>query len=186
MRILWWVLLMSLSMPAVAFNVGGTSRTNFGTSNTEVSQEDTTAPRTYTATTYSSRYKFDKGVQTRGVQTKPVDVVGNAQNEIPPAVVEEPIVTISVNKKQAKNVPPPPAEKPTPAAAAAQQETPAEIPPEATAAMAQLGQMQEMLQGLQNMAGSSGGSAQGNNAGAMPAGMPDLSALMGGKAPEKK
>ncbi len=189
MRILWWVLLMSVSVPAIAFNVGGPSRTNFGTHGVEeTSQEETDAPRTYTATTYSSRYKFDKGVYTRGVQTKPVET---AQREgIPPAVVEEPTVNISVSKKQTKNVPPP-SEKPAPAATApqvpAQQETPAEIPPEAAAAMAQLGQMQGMLQGLQNMAGGTGGNAQGNaNAGAMPAGMPDLSALMGGKAPGKK
>ena len=190
MRILLLSFLLLLSCPLMAFNVGGASRTNFGTSNAEANQEDTAAPRTYTATTYSSRYKFDKGVQSRGVQTKPVEVSGNAQNELPPAVVEEPTVNIAVNKKQAKNVPPP-AGKPAPAAAAtqtaSQQEASMEIPPEASAAMAQLGQMQGMLQGLQNMMGGAGGNAQGNaNAGAMPAGMPDLSALMGGKAPVKK
>lgn len=191
MRILWWMLLIGLSMPAMAFNVGGFSRANFGVSSAEeTSQEEgATTPRTHTATTYSSRYKFDKGVQTRGGQTKPVELSGGPREETPSAVVKEPTVNISANKKQAKNAPLPPAEKSASAAtatqSASQQDSSAGIPPEAAAAMAQLGQVQGMLQELQNMAGDSGGKTQGN-AGAMPAGMPDLSSLLGGKAPEKK
>ena len=190
MRILWWVLLMSVSMPAFAFNVGGSSRANFRAPVTEeTNQEDVVAPRTHTATTYSSRYKFDKGVQTQGVQTKPVETSGTTPSEIPPKAMGEQSVNISVGKKQAKHTPMPAAEKQAPTAAAqpTSPEVPMDLPPEASAAMAQLGQMQEMLQGLQKMTGGTGdGNAQGNNAGAMPAGMPDLSALMGGKAPGKK
>ena len=188
MRILWWILLMGLSMPAMAFNVVGFSRANFGAPSAEESnQEEGAAPRTHTATTYSSRYKFDKG--TRGGQTKPGEVSGGQREGTPSAVVKEPTVNISANKKQAKNVSLTPAEKSASAAtatqSASQQDSSAGIPPEAAAAMAQLGQVQGMLQELQNMAGDSGGNTQGN-AGAMPAGMPDLSSLLGGKAHEKK
>ena len=186
MRILWWVLVMSVSMPALAFNVGGSSRANFGAPATQEETQDA-APRTHTATTYSSRYKFDKGVQTQGVRTKPVEVSGSTQNDVSSNAVEEKTVTISIPKKGAKAESPQMEEKQNSAAAQSTPQTPVEIPPEASAAMSQLGQMQEMLQGLQKMTGGAGGgNAQGNSAGAMPAGMPDLSALMGGKAPGKK
>ena len=182
MRALLWVLLMSLSVPSSAFNVGGSSRANFGVPATqEENQDDVAAPRTHTATTYSSRYKFDKGAQTQGVQTKPVES-GRTPNGVPPKIMGEQTVTISIPKKTAKADPTQEAEKQNSAAPQSAPQTPVEIPPEASAAMAQLGQMQEMLKGLQGGAG--GGS--GNNAGAMPAGMPDLSALMGGNAPGKK
>lgn len=70
-------------------------------------------------------------------------------------------------------------------------EQPGQMPAGMDAVMQQMGQMQNMMGMLGAMGGGAAGGAQGAKGGAMPAGMPDISALMGsmgggGAAPAKK
>lgn len=186
MRIFLLSFLLLVTEPLVAFNVGPTARSNFGAADKTQEEAQEQAPQTpYSATKYDLnrwRKENDTPVEPRNVDT--AAAVGVAVPALPqPAVKENPIVaaplpaTLPVTMKKAvpemtvksfgkqtstdkpettatpKNASQPVAQEPA-------------IPAEATAAMAQLGQMQDMMKSLGGGAGMSG--------------MPDLSALMGG------
>ena len=186
MRILLLSSLLLVTGPLMAFNVGPTSRSNFGSTNQAQEEMEEQSPQSpFSATKYNpNRWRKD----TQAVSEEKAPMANMPVPEpVQPVMKENPVVTSpSSSSHSVKKVAVPemtvksfgkqiPEKKPEVVAPNNVQPMAQEpvIPAEATAAMEQLGQMQEMMKSL-------GGDAAG-------AGMPDFSALMGGAAkPAKK
>ena len=183
MRIFLLSFLLLLTGPLMAFNVGPTARSNFGSA--DKAQEDgeaqAQAPQTsFSATKYDlNRWRKNEGsapeqpevdvATTMAVPTLPQTVAKETPVEMPPMVPTT--MKKAAPETAVKTMGKPPVEKlegvsPKNTAQQPAAQEPA-VPAEASAAIAQLGQMQEMMKSL-------GGGASGAG------GMPDLSALMGG------
>jgi len=178
--------------------------------------------QTRSLSTYGSGRTWSRSVQTQGVQTQGVQTqtTGRArvEKEEPQEAPQAPFVDKAdgqlsglkdkiANGGKGGSKPTSPTGKATAEkqigatqkAEAPKEEKPAEqpaaMPAEMDAVMQQMGQMQEMMNMMGAMGGAGGGKgagASGAATGAMPAGMPDISALMGsmgamgGGAPAKK
>lgn len=174
MRILLLSFLLVMTSPLLAFNVGPSARSNFGAADSE-KNENQTQQTPFTATSYSSRYNN----KPKGAEQ--VTPAATPAQETPRQTVVEVEKTVMPPTKAAAKAENPaklamdaPVGKPGNGAKGqdAAKEQQAAVPAEAGAAMAQLGQLQDMMKGL------GGGGA---------AGMPDISALMGGaQQPAKK
>ncbi len=148
---------MLCGLPAGAYQAGQQNRTNFN--NTQRQQGGYRSFSNYNNRTWG------QGVQTQGVQTQTVQTELATQKQSP-----------AVGKKQVAATPDKPAAQPVAptqasSGAASQTVVPAQAagqPPAEAAAMMQ--QVQGMMNMVNSMTGQTG----------MPAGMPDMSALMGG------
>lgn len=193
MRIELTVLLLVVSFPVFAYQVGGTSRPNFSTSAATAKQDKPDEEKTSSApgqarvqtrsfTSYGSRQgsAWRQGVQTKTVQTQtataqPKDTADEAAQKAGVALNKQ---VAQAPKKEDVAPAAAPAAKPAPPPAPAANNAPADQ----AAAMQQLQNVQNMMGALGNMGGTAapGGAKKGGDttAPAMPAGMPDLSALM--------
>lgn len=155
--------------PAYAYQAGQTNRTNFG-----ATQPQATPSNNYRAFSNYNNRSWSQGVQTQTVQT---EVAGTSVVDFDKNTPQK-----LVTKTQA--APQPPAAKtgqpqPNATSAANPAQAPANMDP---AAMMQ--QVQGMMNAMGNMTGSTQPAPSGQQvATQMPAGMPDISALMGGAMP---
>ena len=167
-----FLVVLFVTIPAVAYKAGPSGRANFGAAS---QQQPAQGYRAFT----NSNNQWRQGVQTKPVQTS---MAGSAATEFAPADKK------SVGKQTVATQP---VAKPTATAAPAASQQPAEAPamPANMDPTAMLQQVQGMMQGMNMMNGAAtngqpvASSGQQNSAPAMPAGMPDLSALMGGAIP---
>ena len=189
MRIFLLSFLLLMTEPLVAFNVGPTARSNFGSADKTQEEAQEQAPQTpFSATKYDlNRWRKENDTPVEPGNVNTAAAVGVSVPALPqPAVKENPMMatplpalspaatmkkavpemTVKSFGKQTSTDKP---ETATPKNASQPVAQEPAIPTEATAAMAQLGQMQDMMKSL-------GGGAAGMS------GMPDLSALMGGAA----
>lgn len=179
MRILLLSFLFVMASPLMAFNVGPSSRATFGPTEETESTEDQQGQTYFSATKYDPS-RWNKGVQTNPVQTQPFATI--VEDTVAPAVPEKQqkenrstkkAVAAPDKKNMVKEATAAPKPETAPQNGAPQAVLPGQaaeiMPADAAAAMAQLGQIQNMVQGL-----------SGGNAGAA---MPDISALMGGALP---
>ncbi len=165
MKMLLCVLTFLVALPCAAYQAGPQNRTNFG--GAQATQAGQGQFRSFS--NYNNR-SWGQGVQTQVAGSSAVDFekdtpkkpVGKAQAPAPKAApAAKPVV---------------PAQPTAPAAA----QMPANVDPAA---------MLQQVQGMMNaMSGMTGGAQAGQpgaqgQAGQMPAGMPDISALMGGAMP---
>lgn len=182
-----FALFVSCAVFAQTYRSGGVRRANFGAQAAAQSEdgEETKSSvpgaksniKTRTFTSYGARQRaWRKGVQTHTVQTS---TAGTAD----PAAAEDLSIdgaekTLKAAVKSAPKAQAPASGEQAPAAAAPTAGAPA-MPAEAAAAMQQLQGLQDMMKSLPGAASSGTASMP-----AMPnmAGMPDLSALMGGAA----
>lgn len=170
--------LFFMALGAAAYEVGPANRANFGAAQQSSQQAQQNGYRSFS--NYNNR-TWGQGVQTQTVQTS---VAGSTVKEF-----EAPTKSAPVGKKSAQ---PAQAAKPTAKPAAAQSAastTTATAPASDPAAMLQ--QVQGMMQNMQSLTGGTSQGAQqpsatgqmGTPSTGMPAGMPDISALMGGMMP---
>ena len=161
---------LGVALTAAAYQAGPQNRTNFG--GAQATQAGQGQYRSFS--NYNNR-SWGQGVQTQTVQTQ---VAGSSAVDFEKDTPQKP-----VGKAQAPAPKAAPAVKPVvpaqPTAPAAAQ-MPANADPAA---------MLQQVQGMMNaMSGMTGGAQAGQpgaqgQAGQMPAGMPDISALMGGAMP---
>lgn len=172
-----------LCVSALAYQAGASNRTNFGPG----TQQPAAQQQYRSFSNYNTR-TWGKGVQTRGVQTS---VAGAEATDF--EAVEKP-KTSNVRpaaKKQAVA----PEEKPAAAAAAPAAQAPAATQPSTAPAqaMAMPAEAAAMMQQVQGLMGAMGGvvtqqqgqAPAGKGGNQTPAGMPDISALMGGMMPQQ-
>ncbi len=155
-----FLLVFLIAVPACAYQAGQQNRTNFGAGQQQPAQQQ------YRSFSNYNNRNWGQGVQTQGVQT---EVAGKSAKELKPVGKQAAVVA-----PQAKPA------KPSAPAAAQASTAPAAMPANVDPAA-----MMQQVQGMVNAMGNMTGGAQGQQAGAaaMPAGMPDLSALMGGAMP---
>lgn len=191
------ILCCSVALSAQSYRSAGSNRPNFSThqqteEGVSAGEEDAAQPRTRTFSSYGARQRaWSNGVKTEGVKTQTVgkntfedkaeeagqqaaaNLNGNLGAASPKGTPAKKPKGASSGTPDSKQQPEPkgqekaPEQPADPMAALAQN-------PEAAAAMQQMQGMQDMLK----MMGASGNAAGGGAA--MPAGMPDMSALMGG------
>ena len=193
MRIFLLSFLFLLANPLMAYNVGKIVKPSFGSANASTENTETaeTPRNSYTAKTYSQS-RLNPKAQRVQEDAMPAAPQGGEDFSQVLSVPEEQMQELANAGRKTKMAVPknfavkptevaPSVKKPeerdskTPQAAPDQQPV---IPAEATAALAQMGQLQEMMKGLET--GTPGAAGAG--------GFPDLSALMGGgsKTPAKK
>lgn len=182
MRFLLLAFFFMFASPLMAFNVGPSSKSNFGSANRVEENEETPQWKTSFSATKYDPSRWNKAGQTRVDTT----VVEETPQRLLPSKEKKPTTR---NAKKAASAdaqlpgksPQTHAQKPEQPVQASAQATSEQIaiPAEAAAAMAQLGQIQSMVQGLSGMGGEAGGMPVGTETG----GMPDLSKLLGGSAP---
>ncbi len=153
------------SVAAFAYQTGPANRTNFGPGQQQGQQQ-------YRSFSNYNNRSWGQGVQTRGVQTH---VAGTEVTDFESPAKPKKAPTVGKTAVAA-----PAAQKNTTPAAAAPAPTqpstaPAAMPAEAAA-------MMQQVQGMMNMMGGQGQGKPGQPA-AVPTGMPDMSALMGGMMP---
>lgn len=163
--------------PVAAYQVGPTSRANFGTESAPAEPQNT-----YRSFTNSNNRNWGQGVQTKPVQTS---LAGSTATEFEAPQLNEKKTS---GKHAAKAVPPS-----NPATMSAQplmepvQQPPANAANGMPAAdpTAMLQQVQGMMQGISGMVGENSNGQQPAAAGSQNAvpGMPNMSALMGGMMP---
>ena len=153
------------ALPLCAYQTGPQNRTHFG-----AGQPQTAQPQYRSFSNYNNR-SWGQGVQTQTVQT---EVAGSSAKELKPTVGKQTAPGPAAKPAKPAAVPAPAQASTTPAA------MPANVDP---AAMMQ--QVQGMMNAMGNMTGAQPGqqAVSGQNAAAMPATMPDISALMGGNIP---
>lgn len=173
-RYLFLTILCAVTSSLFAYQTGPANRANFGAAS---QQQPAQGYRAFT----NSNNQWRQGVQTKPVQTS---VAGSSATEFAPADKQ-----VAVSKKA---VAAQPAAKPTASTSVGSSSTALQPVANTAPAMpanmdptAMLQQVQGMVQGMSNMAGTATGQpaatgGQQNAASTMPAGMPDLSALMGG------
>ena len=156
------------ALPLAAYQAGQANRTNFGQA-----QPSQQGYRSFS--NYNNNRPWSEGVQTEVVQTHNVQIslVGNDTPAKPEAPKAAPVAKKQAAAAAAQPKPAAPTQASTaPAAQAVTAPQPAQAPADAAAMMQQV---QGMMNMVNNMTGQSG----------MPAGMPDMSALMGGAAAPK-
>ena len=163
-----FLLAFLIVLPAGAYQAGQSNRTNFG-----AGQQQPAQPQYRSFSNYNNR-SWGQRVQTQTVQT---EVAGTSavdfDKNTPKQLVSK---TQAAAPKQVRQTQQQPAPAPVQASSAAAA-MPADVNP---AAMMQ--QVQGMMNSMSNMPGAKPGQ-QAGQAPAMPAGMPDISALMGGAVP---
>lgn len=171
MKYFYGLLLVCVSLlPAHAYQAGAANRTNFGSAQQAQPQQQFRA-----FSNYNNR-NWGQGVQTQTVQT---EVAGTSAVDFDKKTPQQLVAKTQAATAKPAKAPQPattPAATPQPAA-----NVPANVDP---AAMMQ--QVQGMMSAMGNMAGSNaqpGAQPNTQAAAAMPAGMPDISALMGGAMP---
>ena len=163
MRNFIFLFVFLITVPACAYQAGQQNRTNFGAGQPQVASQQ------YRSFSNYNNRSWGQGVQTQTVQT---EVAGSSAKELKPTVGKQQAVVTPV--KPAKPATPVPTQPSTAAAG-----MPTNMDP---AAMMQ--QVQGMMSAMGNMAGATQQNQQPTGqAGTMPAGMPDISALMGGAMP---
>ncbi len=166
-----------LAFPAGAYQAGQANRTNFGSGPQLPAQQQF---RSFS--NYNNR-SWGQGVQTRGVQTQ---TAGREVAEFEAPAASKPAAQPAAKKAASPANEPKPATpavttQPSTAPAAAAQA--GQMPPEAAAMMQQVQGLMNMMNGGGAPAGQANPAQAGQAAPAMPAGMPDMSALMGGMLP---
>ena len=159
---------LGIALTADAYQAGSQNRTNFGSN-----QSAQTGQQNYRSFSSYKQRNWSQGVQTQRVQT---ETAGKSAVDFEKKAQKPVGKTQAVAPKEAKPAAQAVPTQPSSAAVA----MPANADP---AAMMQ--QVQSMMNAMGNMGGAQPGQAQaGQNAAAMPAGMPDISALMGGSLPK--
>ncbi len=172
--------LFCMALCAGAYQTGPANRANFGAAQQSAQSAQQNGYRSFS--NYNNR-TWGQGVQTQTVQTS---VAGSTVKEF-----EAPTKSAPVGKQSAQ---PAQAAKPTAKPAAAQSAastTTATATAPASDPAAMLQQVQGMMQNMQSLTGGTSQGAQqpsatgqmGTPSTGMPAGMPDISALMGGMMP---
>lgn len=155
-----FLLVFLMAVPASAYQAGQANRTNFGAGQQQPAQQQ------YRSFSNYNNRNWGQGVQTQGVQT---EIAGKSAKELKP----------TVGKQQAA----PAAAKPAKPAPVQPSTAPAAMPANMDPS-AMMQQVQGMVNAMGNMAGAPQGQQPASGqAAAMPAGMPDISALMGGAMP---
>ncbi len=165
--------LLGAALSAAAYQAGPQNRSNFGSN--QAAQAGQQNYRSFS--TYKQR-NWSQGVQTQRVQT---ETAGKSATDFEKKAQKPVGKTQAVAPKAVKPAPQAVATKPS--------STTANMPANADPA-AMMQQVQNMMSAMGNMSGAqpsqpgvSGQAQVGQNAAAMPAGTPDLSALMGGAMP---
>ena len=173
------IIFLTAVLPVFAYQVGPANRTQFGSN-----QQAQSAPQYRSFTNYNN-HSWGQGVQTRGVQTQvagssPTDLSNNQEKS--KAIGKQavsPATTTTTSASSTSSV-----AGTTPGSVQCEGgkcrgslNIPANTDP-AVAAQ----QIQNMMQDMKALSGGAQAAA-GQNAATMPAGMPDLSALMGGATP---
>ena len=193
MKKILWLVLFLVPLCALAYQAGGASRANFSsgavTADKQAEEKSTSAVpgqkavQTRSFTSYSARSSnaWRQGVQTTTVQTPTAQAAfkdgGDQAARNAPAALNKQLKPTPQAKQSAS----PQTDKTAPAASQANTQ-----PPQDPAAMMQQMQgAQDMMKQVQSLQGMMGNNASAGAAAAptMPAGMPDLSSLMGGSAP---
>ena len=168
------------AVPLSAYQAGPANRANFGASvNQQPANQSNGGYRSFT----NANNRWRQGVQTQPVQTS---VAGSVATEFEPVEKKDSVAKKTAASESTTN-------KSGVPTAAAQPSNSVATPAASADPTAMLQQVQGMMQGMQGMMnGMEGAATNGqqpaaatgqNAASAMPTGMPDISALMGGMMP---
>ncbi|MBR2081410.1 MAG: hypothetical protein IJ876_00095 [Elusimicrobiaceae bacterium] len=163
--------LFVVAMPVAAYQVGTANRTNFGSGQVP----GQAAQQNYRSFSNYNNRSWGQGVQTQTVQT---EVAGTSAVDFDKNTPKQLVSKTQAATPKAANTAQPTAAPAPVQASTAPAAMPANVDP---AAMMQ--QVQGMMSAMGNMTGGAAQQGQSGQAVAMPAGMPDISALMGGAMP---
>ena len=172
-----------LSVSALAYQAGASNRTNFGPG-----PQQPAAQQQYRSFSNYNTRTWGQGVQTRGVQT---NVAGTETTDFEAEDKPKASKARPANKKQAVAPEEKPAAAAAPTAQAPDSTQPSTASAQAPAMPAEAAAMMQQVQGLMGAMGGAMAQPQGQTPAAnkggnqAPAGMPDISALMGGMMPQQ-